>query len=142
MPYKDPEKRRLANLEANKRYREKHRDPNTPAPGKHGNHVRGAAHHRWNSDRIITEHNYVLVRVPEDHHLRQAHGYAYEHQIVAEQKLGRRLLDGETVDHVNEDTTDNHPDNLRIWSSHEEHMREHYRRRQIAENGQFLPKTS
>ena len=31
--------------------------------GCHGNHARGDKHHRWNNNRIISEHGYIKVRV-------------------------------------------------------------------------------
>lgn len=98
--------------------------PITPR-GKHGNHVRGEEHPRWNEDRLLSSQGYVLVRVPKDHHLSMGNGYAYEHQLVAEQMLGRRLMPGEIVHHKDRDPTNNDPANLEVLDSQSEHMREH-----------------
>lgn len=92
--------------------------------GKHGNHARGAKHARWNGGRMRTSQGYIAIAVPEGHHLRQAHGYAYEHQLVAEQMLGRQLRADEVVHHVNGDRSDNRPINLRV-ETRSEHARQH-----------------
>jgi len=92
--------------------------------GRHGNHARGANNARWNNGRMRTSGGYIAVRVPDDHHLRQAHGYAYEHDIVAEQTLGRRLAKGEVVHHKNGQRDDNRPENLEV-ATRSDHAREH-----------------
>ena len=92
--------------------------------GKHGKHARGEKNGRWNGGRMRTSHGYIAVKVPWNHHLRQAHGYAYAHQIVAEKKLGRRLKSNETVHHKNGVRDDNRPSNIEVMTK-TEHAREH-----------------
>ena len=106
--------------------------------GKHNNHVRGERHHRWNHDRLIASNGYVLVRVPKDHHLHIANGYAYEHRLVAEQALGRPLQPGEHVDHINGDKQDNRPENLQVLTQ-SEHAKRHYAERELDAQGRLLP---
>lgn len=48
----------------------------------------------------------------------------HEHRVVAEQKLGRALLPGEIVHHIDGDKLNNHPDNLEVMTQ-AEHIRIH-----------------
>jgi hypothetical protein len=68
---------------------------------------------------------YVGIKVPKNHHLAMANQYAYEHRLIAEQKLGRRLRPGEEVHHINGDITDNRPENLEVLSSRHKHKTAH-----------------
>ena len=51
-------------------------------------------------------------------------GGRHEHRVVAENKLGRALLKGEVVHHIDGNKQNNHPDNLAVMSQGA-HMREH-----------------
>lgn len=63
-------------------------------------------------------------RVGKGHHLADVRGYAYEHRLVAEEKLGRRLRDGEQVHHIDGDKANNDPRNLDVVTF-AEHRVEH-----------------
>lgn len=53
------------------------------------------------------------------------HGcYVAVHRLVMEQKLGRYLLPTEVVDHIDGNIRNNHPDNLRVFQSNADHLRE------------------
>ena len=73
----------------------------------------GKNHPCWRGGRHITGYGYIKIRVPG--HLRSNNGYVSEHVVVMEEKLGRSLLPGENVHHINGVRTDNRPENLELW---------------------------
>ena len=82
----------------------------------------------WKGGRTVASNGYVLVMVGKNHHLADVRGYAYEHRVVAEQKIGRRLAPGEIVHHVDGDKRNNHPDNLDVEPSTAHHLLHHRKR--------------
>lgn len=85
----------------------------------------GPANPMWKGGRTIASNGYVLVRVGKDHHLADVRGYAYEHRLVAEEKLGRRLRPGEIPHHINKVKTDNRPENIEVVPSAHHHRVKH-----------------
>ena len=78
----------------------------------------------WSGGRTqANQSGYMYVYKPE-HPDSTQEGYVMEHRLVMEDELGRRLKDDEDVHHLNEDTTDNRPENL-IVVSRSEHKQIH-----------------
>lgn len=65
----------------------------------------GPTNSNWRGGRSLASNGYILLRVGVGHLLADVRGYAYEHRVVAEAKLGRRLRKGEHVHHVDGDKT-------------------------------------
>lgn len=94
----------------------------------------------WRSlPRVIASNGYVLIRVGKNHHLSDVRGYAYEHRLVAEEVVGRRLEPGEIVHHLNGNKQDNSPDNIKVCSSIAEHLAHHRIRADLRKPGQENP---
>lgn len=86
----------------------------------------GPLNPNWRGGRSTASNGYVLVRVGVGHHLADVRGYAYEHRMVAERSMGRRLLPHEIVHHIDGNPTNNTPCNLAVLSRGD-HMVEHRR---------------
>ena len=65
----------------------------------------------------VTDDGYVLVYRPDSLSAQPSTGFTFEHRYIMEQHIGRQLLSEETVHHKNGVRTDNHLDNLELWSS-------------------------
>lgn len=65
--------------------------------------------------RYLTKKGYVYIRIPEHPRANKVTGFVFDHILVMEQKLGRYLLAGENVHHVNGIRDDNRPENLELW---------------------------
>ena len=90
---------------------------------------------RYAKDGIaIRQGGYISLYVP-DHPRATKQGRVLEHIIVAERTLGRCLLDGEVVHHINHITSDNRPENLMVLGSNQEHSLLHARERALAACG-------
>lgn len=85
----------------------------------------GAANGFWRGGRSIASNGYVLIRVGRTHRLADVRGYAYEHRLVAEAKIGRPLRNGEIVHHIDGNKCNNAPSNLEVLPSAHHHRHIH-----------------
>ena len=85
----------------------------------------GEQNGNWKGGRTLHTKGYVYAYAPE--HPRAWNGYVLEHILVAEEKLGRRLLPGERAHHKDGRKDNNHPDNIEVFASDAEHTRHHWR---------------
>lgn len=81
-----------------------------------------------NPERMVPETREKLRR----HRLGKGQGKTYEktfgvhtHRIIAEQKLGRKLLPGEVVHHIDGNVRNNKPENLFVFASQADHLAHH-----------------
>lgn len=61
-------------------------------------------------------------------------GYVRQHVLVAEQKIGRKLLPREVAHHLDHDKLNNAPGNMVVWT-HGEHSAHHNAHRAQIRNG-------
>ena len=83
------------------------------------------------SKKELVPDNYNTLYLPS-HHRAWKNGCVYEHILIAEQKLGRELKDGECVHHIDENKRNNDPNNLMIFDTYENHIAFHH-------NGKAIP---
>jgi hypothetical protein len=86
----------------------------------------GPNSYSWRGGTTLFASGYRGVYLPE-HPRAYSNGYVYEHIVVAEQKIGRPVIKGEQVHHLDHDRLNNDPANLVVLASRSEHMRLYHR---------------
>jgi hypothetical protein len=93
----------------------------------HTARMRGPGNPNWKGGRTTTEHGYTLVKVGAGHPMADVRGYAYEHRLVAAEKLGRPLQSNEIAHHADEAKSNNAPDNIEVAPTRAHHAVLHRR---------------
>lgn len=81
-------------------------------------YYRLSKHPMWKGGRSLTVNGYVTIIEEE--------GKNYEHRIVVETIIGRKLKRNEYVHHIDHDTSNNSPDNLIVLSA-SDHTKLHHK---------------
>lgn len=90
----------------------------------------------WRGGRSIAPNGYVIIRVGVGQPMADVRGYAYEHRIVASEKIGRLLARKDHVHHINGVKSDNRPENLEVVSSQEHRKRHRKYERNLRDPGE------
>lgn len=82
----------------------------------------GDGHTNWSGGRIVRK-GYHYRYAPNHPNAVFGGRYVAEHRLVMEEKLGRYLLRGEVVHHVDGNPGNNDPANLMIFGSNKQHLK-------------------
>lgn len=80
----------------------------------------------WCGGKVLDSKGYIKIYAPHHENANKA-GYIFEHRLMMETKIGRKLLKTEVVHHKNGMIQDNRIENLELFSSKGEHSSLHKR---------------
>lgn len=97
------------------------------------NALKGKPGRAWKGGKTHNYQGRILVSF-HDHPFCGSTGYVRRSRLVAEEFLKRFLLKSEVVHHINEDNTDDRPENLFIFPSKSDHTYFHWHPRALVSN--------
>lgn len=101
--------------------------------------LKGPAHPRWSSKKLLSSKGYVKLRVGVGHPCADTYGYAYEHLVIwMAAGNARPMQDVEELHHINGYKDDNRIENLEIIGKRY-HANQHLGTKTRSNNGQFEP---
>lgn len=74
-----------------------------------GKRQTGSGNASWKGGMVYHKKGYIMIRTP-------GRNYVFEHVLVMENFLGRELIKGENVHHLNGVRDDNRLENLELWT--------------------------
>jgi len=96
--------------------------------GHKGYSGNGEANSNWKGG-IKLLRGYIQIYEPE--HPSAVKNYVYEHRLVVEEYIGRRLTKEEVVHHIDENRSNNKIENLMLFENNKTHMSFHTKIRQF-----------
>ena len=82
----------------------------------------GPGHPKWKGGRVLIG-RYWHLWVGLGHPMANKRGYAAEHRLLVAEALGRPLLPGEVVHHLDGNPSNNELENLILFQTNAEHLR-------------------
>jgi len=93
-----------------------------PSPFKNKGIYHGENNPRWKGGRVLDSHGYTRIFFPGQHDYKgKNQKYVLEHVLIMEKYLGRKLKHPEIIHHKNGIVSDNHIQNLQLFSNPFDH---------------------
>lgn len=89
-------------------------------------------------DKRLDKKGYVLIYLPDHKYSKPKRGWIYEHKVIVENFIKRRLKKGECIHHIDGDKKNNNIGNLMLFKSHKAHSSFHNKVRQFGFTGPIL----